>query len=109
MLPYDQTGPTTGLSLIFLHALVYGNRKLWLTQLASLQDRYHLVAVDLPGYGDLAHLPYSTDAADRLLTEVITLSTRGPVVLVGYGFGGYVALSYATGHPHQIEGLVLGG
>jgi pimeloyl-ACP methyl ester carboxylesterase len=80
----------------------------WRHQLAPLAEAgYRAIAMDLRGYGDSDKTPRGYDpmtlAADVAAT-VKSLGARDAVV-VGQGWGGYVAWTVAARHPGVVRGL----
>ncbi len=92
--------------------LVHGWSSSWYA-LAPLMEllaqRYHCIAVDLPGYGgspeprERITIPYYTDLLAHLIAQV---SDR-PVVYVGHSMGGMIGATLALRHPGLIDRLVL--
>ena len=87
--------------VVLLHSAL-GDSRLWRRQVAALEREHHVLAPDLPGWGE-----------NPLPTEPFSLVefTAGflPGVLVGNSFGGAVALRTALAHPDTVERLVLVG
>jgi 3-oxoadipate enol-lactonase len=102
-LPFDVAG--SGPPVVLLHAGV-ADRRMWAGILPALAERYHVLAPDLPGYGDaaLAPGPFSNVAEVLALLDDQDL---GRVALVGASFGGRVALEVATAAPDRVDRLVL--
>ena len=87
--------------VILLHSAL-GDSRLWKRQVPALEREHHVLAPDLPGWGDnpMPAEPYSfVDFVAELL----------PGVLVGNSFGGAIALRTALAHPDRVERLVLVG
>jgi len=87
--------------VILLHSAL-GDSRLWKRQVPALEREHHVLAPDLPGWGDnpMPTEPYSfVDFVAELL----------PGVLVGNSFGGAIALRTALAHPERVERLVLVG
>ncbi len=98
-------GPT----LVLLHGYT-GSKENWLALMPHLNDRWRVVAPDLPGWGastrrDDADYGY-TAQAERLAAWLPTLG-EGPVVLVGHSMGGGIAAVLAARHPELVSRLVL--
>jgi 3-oxoadipate enol-lactonase len=97
-----------GRPVVFLHGYPL-NHRMWEPQLRDLSANYHVILLDLPGYG----LSEATPAPDSLrgYAETVhsTLKRRipGPFTLVGHSFGGYLALQLLQAHPEQVDSLVL--
>ena len=77
--------------------------------MVALQDRLHLLAIDLPGMGASDQHPdgpsienYASAAA-----AVIEQSGRGPMAVCGHHTGGVVAVELAASRPHLVERLIL--
>ncbi len=95
--------------VVFVHGFLGGSRQ-WHGQ-ARVLGPSRVVAVDLPGFGQNAHLtPLGSihDIADWVLED---LSTRGidRFHLVGHSMGGMVAQDMVANAPDRIERLVLYG
>jgi 3-oxoadipate enol-lactonase len=85
--------------VVLLHSAL-GDSRLWKRQVAALEREHHVLAPDLPGWGE-----------NPLPTEPFSLveftATFLPGVLIGNSFGGAVALRTALARPKQVERLVL--
>jgi pimeloyl-ACP methyl ester carboxylesterase len=85
--------------VILLHSAL-GDSRLWKRQVPALEREHHVLAPDLPGWGEnpLPTEPFSlVDFTAELL----------PGVLVGNSFGGALALRTALAHRDKVERLVL--
>ncbi|HIJ80033.1 MAG: alpha/beta hydrolase [Desulfobulbaceae bacterium] len=105
---YLEAGPDNGQAVIMLHGMKF-QAETWreLGTLALLAaEGFHVIALDLPGFGKSAP---SEMAPDRLLRLFIEQSGFDAPVLVGPSMGGRVCLEFALAHPHQVGGLVLVG
>ncbi|MBL8094246.1 MAG: alpha/beta fold hydrolase [Anaerolineales bacterium] len=92
--------------------LVHGWSSSWYALeplLDLLAQRYHCIAVDLPGYGDSPEpreritIPYYAD----LLAQLIARVSDRPVVYVGHSMGGMIGATLALRHPALIDRMVL--
>ncbi|MCB8979110.1 MAG: alpha/beta fold hydrolase [Ardenticatenaceae bacterium] len=77
--------------------------------LGQLAQRFHCIAIDLPGYGQSPPLAETTTIAKYvdLLANLIGRMSDGPVVLVGHSMGGMISLTLAMTHPVLVERMVL--
>jgi pimeloyl-ACP methyl ester carboxylesterase len=106
----------TGPSIVFLHTAGADSRQ-YLHQVADtgLQDRYRMMAFDLPWHG----LSYGVDGcevtANYRLTEAaymdwcatfIREAAGGPVILVGCSMGATMALTLTARHPELVRGCI---
>jgi pimeloyl-ACP methyl ester carboxylesterase len=99
-LAFDRLG--AGQPLVLLHGLGLSRRS-WDPVVTALAQRFDVIAVDLPGFGDSAPLPAEVEptpaalaaAVDRLLDG---LGINRPHV-VGNSLGGWVALELAGIRP----------
>jgi pimeloyl-ACP methyl ester carboxylesterase len=85
--------------VVLLHSAL-GDSRLWKRQVPALEREHHVLAPDLPGWGEhpLPTEPFSmVDFTAELL----------PGVLVGNSFGGAVALRTALAHRDKVDRLVL--
>lgn len=98
-------GDTT---LVFLHG--YGESLLsWRPILDRFSRHYHVLAVDLPGFG-LADKPdtgYSYPRYRRWLDALLTRYTSGPLVLIGHSMGGQLAAGYTHDAPARAVAAIL--
>jgi pimeloyl-ACP methyl ester carboxylesterase len=98
-------GPT----IVLLHGFA-SNKDVWLPLAKELTANFHVIAPDLPGWGDstrIAGQSYNIDAqATRLDAFFTALGAKG-FMLVGQSMGGAVAGVYAADHPGSAGSLVL--
>ncbi|QDV75958.1 alpha/beta fold hydrolase [Botrimarina mediterranea] len=107
--PYPQA-PT----LVLVHGFPL-SRAMWQAQLEGLSPRCRVVAPDLRGYGESSfgdwpaagETPSLDRYADDLEALIASLQADGPVVLVGFSMGGYIALNMARRCPDAFDALVL--
>jgi len=102
----DSTGD--GPPLVLLHGFaMHGG--LFAPVVPALAQRHRVHAFDLPGHGLSPALPALT-----LSSLVASLADRieafgEPATILGWSFGGLVALSLAQSHPQLVKALVLVG
>jgi pimeloyl-ACP methyl ester carboxylesterase len=107
-LHYNLAG--TGPLLVLLHANP-GDSRDFAGILPALGERYRVLTVDWPGYGE-SPAPADPAAASvmlfyRLWCELAAALALEPAILLGNSVGGYVAARYAIEAPEQVRALVL--
>jgi pimeloyl-ACP methyl ester carboxylesterase len=102
---YQQT--VEGETLILLHGFCEDST-LWANFTPVLSKKYHVLTIDLSGFGKSDLLEeHSIDAmADAIYTVLCHLSIKS-CVMVGHSMGGYVGLCFAEKHPDLLSGLGL--
>src|SRR5689334_13697710 len=104
MLPYDEAGE--GPAVVLLHAGV-ADRRMWRDQLEPIAAAgYHVIAPDLPGFGD-APVPPGEQAPGMDVLATIDAAGIDRAALVGCSFGGAVALRVAAVAPERVWALAL--
>lgn len=95
-----------GPPLVLLHGWAL-HSGLWQPIVGELSHRYRVHLVDLPGHGHSAPVaPYTLDGIVALLHAHFAPCAQ-PLFVLGWSFGGQVALRWARAHPDDIERLVL--
>jgi pimeloyl-ACP methyl ester carboxylesterase len=102
MPPLAITRSGTGEPLVLLHGLG-SSRQAWDPILPALAARFHVIAVDLPGFGDSAPLPGAGEVPPAALAQSVAdllddLGVSTPH-LAGNSLGGWVALELAARRP----------
>jgi pimeloyl-ACP methyl ester carboxylesterase len=81
----------------------------WLRFSRPLTARYHVVALDLPGFGDSSKPEASYDVG----TQVERLNAFAKAIglhklhLIGNSMGGHIAALYAARHPEEVLSVAL--
>lgn len=96
--------------IFFIHGFL-GSKNDWAKIMDAVCDRFHGVALDLPGFGESDISSQDFHFAEKFITEVIkqlisNFSAREKF-LCGYSMGGRAALSFAVKHCHLIDKLIL--
>ncbi|WP_086843257.1 alpha/beta fold hydrolase [Amycolatopsis kentuckyensis] len=99
-----------GPALLFLHG-IGDDSSTWLDLLASLSDRFTVIAPDLLGHGSSAkpRADYSVAAYACGMRDLLTTLDVDRVTVVGHSLGGGVAMQFAYQFPERCERLVLVG
>ena len=93
---------------LFIHGLA-GSLEHWYKLVPELVQHYHLITLDLPGFG-LSEKPsviYSADFYMQFLQNFMMKLQLRDVTLVGHSFGGGLALKFALELPHAVHRLIL--
>ena len=97
-------------TVVFIHGLG-SYLKFWRSQLDVFhQQGYHVIAVDLPGYGKSdkpGSFPYTMEAMADVVRELVDTQGIDKPILAGHSMGGQTSLSYAIRYPDALSGLVL--
>lgn len=90
--------------------LVHGTRMAaayWHAQQTALQDRFRVVAVDLPGHGRNRDTAFTHQGAIDTILQGIALCPGKSAVVVGHSLGGYLVMDTAAQAPERCRALVL--
>lgn len=100
----EDGGPT----LVMIHGAYGAAQDFAVSLMPLLESRFHAVAVDRPGHGYSERGDAATpDRQARVLHAALEeLRIRHPILL-GFSYGGAVALSYALQYPGDTAALVL--
>ena len=90
------------MNYICLHGL--GSTRHYFQELQSLLAAAHFSALDLPGHGDEPSLATVTLTT---LVEWLHEKIPEPSILIGYSFGGALALAYAQAFPDNVVQVIL--
>lgn len=105
---YYEGGPATGETLLMIHGFG-ANRDNWLRFARPFTSRYHVIALDLPGFGESSKPDALYDVAtqsERLHAFVKALKVD-KLHLIGNSMGGHIAALYATRYPEQVLSVAL--
>ncbi|MBV8217546.1 MAG: alpha/beta fold hydrolase [Solirubrobacterales bacterium] len=106
MIAIDQTGQ--GSPLVLLHG-VGANREVWRHVTPALAEDRHVIAPDLPGFGESTPVAegFDLDAVAVALADSLADCACGPFDLLGNSLGGAVAVALAFERPELVRRLVL--
>ena len=105
-LHYLETGPPSDWTVVLLHGARFTS-KTWhdLGTLGQLSDAgYHVVAIDLPGYGQSESSALASD--DYLSRALETLLADRDVVVVSPSMSGRFSLPFVARHSDRVTGYV---
>lgn len=98
----------SGAPILLLHG--WGGRvESWGLVPAILAERFRVVAVDLPGFGEspLGDQPWGVADYANFVAALLQALHLGAATLVGHSHGGRVALAVAARYPSRVRKLVL--
>nr|WP_282452972.1 alpha/beta fold hydrolase [Lysobacter sp. CAU 1642] len=99
-----------GPPLLLLHSFA-SSKEVWLPSMAALSARRHVLALDLPGWGESGRAPQGhygyADQAERLGQLVAARWPGQRVDVVGHGMGAGIAAMWAARYAGQAGALVL--
>jgi pimeloyl-ACP methyl ester carboxylesterase len=105
---YREAGEPTARTLLLLHGFPSSSAQ-YQRLMDRLEDRYHVIAPDYPGFGQSPPLE-GTTTFDRI-ADVIDGFTEATGLdrfsLYMFDFGAPVGFRLATRHPERVQGLVL--
>jgi len=94
--------------LLLLHGWG-GNSLTYFGASVALEERFRVLAPDLPGFGFSEQPPEAWGASEyaHVIAGLLVASGFGAVNVVGHSFGGLVATALATSRPELVKRLVL--
>ncbi len=97
------------LSQSVLHTGAVATADSWNYNIQELATRYHVVALDLPGFGgsDKPDIKYKREDFVLYLAAFMAAKGIDEAALVGHGLGGVIAIDYALANPEKVNKLVL--
>jgi len=105
---YYEGGPAEGEPMLMLHGFG-ANRDNWLRFARHFTQRYRVIALDLPGFGESSKPDVRYDAASQAtrLNAFAKALQLDRLHLIGNSMGGHIAALYAARHPEQVLSLAL--
>src|SRR3954452_18238638 len=107
-LPTHCSGPENAPAILLVHGLG-GSARAWDRVVPLLEDRFRVVAVDLPGAGASPPLTgtVTIEAMADLLPAALDAVGASRAIVVGHSMGGVIATALAERHAARIGSLVL--
>jgi pimeloyl-ACP methyl ester carboxylesterase len=98
--------PKNAPKIVFLHGLG-GTHRYWSSGLEQLTKDYHVILVDLLGFGD-SEKPWINYTKERHVKALHhTLKNYDQFVLVGHSLGAALAIAYKAQYPEQVLAQIL--
>ncbi len=107
---YQEFGIASDPTLILVHGYTASTYVWNMTAPALAEQGFHIVAVDLLGFGyseKPSWFDYSIQSQARMVERLMDRLGIGRAVLVGSSYGGAIVLTIALDHPERVEKLVL--
>lgn len=107
---YREAGPENGANILLLHGFPSSSH-MFRNLIPRLEDRYHVVAPDLPGFGfsdapDRESFRYTFDNLAKIIrTFVQTIGLRRYAIYV-FDYGAPVGFRLALSQPEQITAII---
>ncbi|MFY9488089.1 MAG: alpha/beta fold hydrolase [Solirubrobacterales bacterium] len=107
-LNFLQLGDPGSPTVILIHGLS-GAWQNWLENVQALASEFHVIAPDLPGFGEseLPLEPVSIHGYARTIIALMDALGIEKASLVGNSMGGQTAAQVALDEPHRVEKLIL--
>lgn len=106
---YYEGGPDKAQTLLLIHGFG-ADKSNWSRFARLLTDRYHVIAVDLPGFGDSSrpqNISYDVGTQAERLADFMRELGIGRFHVVGNSMGGHIAALLAARHPQEILSVGL--
>lgn len=103
---YEENG-SNELSLVFVHGWCC-DRSFWNAQMDYFSNKYHVVAIDLPGFfnGSKNRDQWTMQAYGKDVATVVKELNLDKIILIGHSMGGAIILNAASELPDNVIGLV---
>lgn len=108
---YREVGENNSDTILMIHGFL-GSSYDFIDVMNALKDRYHVIAVDLIGFG-LSEKPIDFDYAKQNQAEGLVkfLDTLGidEVIIMAHSMGGEVSIHLAHDYPEYVKAMILIG
>ena len=101
---YYEGGPDKAQTILLVHGFG-ADKSNWLRFARFLTDRYQVIAVDLPGFGDSSrpeNISYDVGTQAERLADFMRELGIGRYHVVGNSMGGHIAALLAARHPNNV-------
>jgi abhydrolase domain-containing protein 6 len=105
---YYQGGPPDAPTILMLHGFG-ANKDNWLRFARHFTDRYQVIAIDLPGFGDSSKPAASYDVGSQVERVAAFVQALGieRLHIIGNSMGGHISALYAARYPEQVLSVAL--
>ncbi len=96
-------------TVILIHGLGQAGFEDWLNQIEALAQHYHVLTLDLPGFGYSEKPPgrYSPTHYGETINWLANRYGKNRIHVVGHSMGGTIAIRYAYNHPEKVASVTL--
>ena len=104
-----ETGVENKKTMLLVHGLGQEAMISWLGIIPYFEDEYHIIAIDLPGFG-LSAKPdgrYSPTNYAKILKAVVDRYSKEKLIVMGHSMGGAISLRFAAMYPEKVKQLIL--
>lgn len=106
-----EAGRGNGPPLLLIHGFAVTHLE-WDDVLDELAQKFHVIAPDLPGFGDSSkpspsRYEYGPDAFGESMADLIAAFGVGRVHVIGHSIGGAAALMLAAQHAELVQRLIV--
>ncbi len=100
-----------GKPLVLLHDFL-SDRDEWARVVPAFAEKFRVVSVDLPGFGESekprpGRFAYDFDAFADAIVDVAAALDAAPFSIAGHGLGAAITIAIAERHPSSVERVVL--
>ena len=106
---YLEGGPADAETVLMVHGFS-ADKDNWMRFAKTITPKYHVVAPDLPGFGESARHPdwnYDLPEQRKRLAAFVDALGIKRVHIVGNSMGGHLAALYTHAHPEQVISMAL--
>jgi len=109
---YRQSGPKDGPTIFLLHGLPSSSRMFQPLLESSLNEHYHLVAPDYPGFGHSSwpnpkEFAYTFDSVAKVMQDFAEELHLSQYTLFMQDYGGPVGVRLALAHSDKIQAMIV--
>ncbi|MDX1295498.1 MAG: alpha/beta hydrolase [Sulfurimonadaceae bacterium] len=104
-----QSGMQHDRTVLLVHGLGHNASKDWLNVIPALEKQFHVIALDLPGFGrsHAENGSFTPGNYARLLHQIRSDYGKEETIIVGHSMGGAITLRYAADFSDDITKVVL--
>jgi len=93
-------------AVLLLHGFM-GSSADWKEVASYAEDRFFLIAADLPGHSSASSSKPGFESTRLLILDILNSFDLPHIALCGYSLGGRVALDFAVHYPAYVSAVVL--